>query len=135
MLKLKLKMKQKFKKQFPVSSLMLMLVLVLSSFTSISLQAQDRVTGKVTGQDGTPLPGVNILQKGTSKGTVTDFDGKFSLLLASGNKTLLFSYIGYKNKEIPVGADNVVNVVLEEDIESLEEIIVVDLDQWIEKRS
>jgi TonB-linked SusC/RagA family outer membrane protein len=125
MLKLKLKMKQKFKKQFPVSSLMLMLVLVLSSFTSISLQAQDRVTGKVTGQDGTPLPGVNILQKGTSKGTVTDFDGKFSLLLASGNKTLLFSYIGYKNKEIPVGADNVVNVVLEEDIESLEEIIVV----------
>ncbi len=125
MLKLKLKMKQKFKKQFPVSSLMLMLVLVLSSFTSISLQAQDRVTGTVTGDDGIPLPGVNVLQKGTSKGAVTDFDGKFTLLLASGNKTLVFSYIGFKTKEVALGEENNVTVVLEEDVESLEEVVVI----------
>ena len=125
MLKLKLKMKQKFKKQFPVSSLMLMLVLVLSSFTSISLQAQDRVTGTVTGEDGIPLPGVNVLQKGTSKGAVTDFDGKFTLLLASGNKTLVFSYIGFKTKEVALGEENNVTVVLEEDVESLEEVVVI----------
>ena len=125
MLKLKLKMKQKLKNKFPVSSLMLMLVLVLSSFTSITLQAQDRVTGKVTGKDGIPLPGVNVLQKGTAKGAVTDFDGKFTLLLGSGSKTLVFSYIGFQTKEVLVGADNIANVVLEEDVESLDAVVVI----------
>ncbi len=125
MLKLKLKMKQKLKNKFPVSSLMLVLALVLSSFTSITLQAQDRVTGKVTGQDGVPLPGVNVLQKGTSKGAVTDFDGKFTLLLGSGSKTLLFSYIGYQTKEVALGAENDVTVILQEDVESLDEVVVI----------
>ncbi len=125
MLKLKLKMKQKLKNKFPVSSLMLVLVLVFSSFTSMTLQAQDRVTGKVAGQDGIPLPGVNVLQKGTSKGAVTDFDGKFTLLLGSGAKTLVFSYIGFQTKEVTVGADNNVDVVLEEDVESLEAVVVI----------
>lgn len=125
MLKLKLKMKQKFKRQFPVFGFVLMLTLVLSSFTSISVQAQERISGTVTGPDGFPIPGVNILQKGTNNGAVTDFDGVYSITLRDGSKALVFSYIGYQTKEIDVTGKTDVNVVLEEDVEGLDEVVVV----------
>ncbi len=129
MLKLKLKMKQKFKKKYSVSGLVLLIALVFSSFTPISIQAQDRVSGTVLDSNGMPLPGVNVLQKGTRQGAVTDFDGNFSLLLVSGNKILVFSYIGFKTEEVSVENQSTISVTLEDDVEGLDEVVIIGYQQ------
>ncbi|WP_176461289.1 SusC/RagA family TonB-linked outer membrane protein [Lutibacter agarilyticus] len=118
-------MKQKLKKQFPVSGLALLLVIVFSSFTAINLEAQNRVSGVVKDVDGMSLPGVTVVQKGTSRGASTDFDGNYSVELTSGEKTLVFSYLGFKTVEIAVDGKTTVNVTLEGDVESLDEIVLV----------
>lgn len=82
------------------------------------------VTGTVSDIDG-PLPGVNILVKGTSDGTQTDFDGNYSISVADSNAVLVFSYVGYKSQEIIVGNNSKVNVLLEADVAGLDEVIVV----------
>ncbi|NJX14334.1 SusC/RagA family TonB-linked outer membrane protein [Tamlana crocina] len=74
--------------------------------------------------DGFPLPGATVIVKGTTKGAVTDFDGKYSIE-AGGASVLQFSYVGYQAKEVPVNGRTTINVVLEEDIASLDEVIVV----------
>mgnify|MGYP003671210375 CR=1 FL=1 len=125
MLKLKLMMNQKFKRRGTVSGMVLLLTLVFSSFSAINLEAQERITGTVAGADGIPLPGVNVLQKGTKKGAVTDFDGKFSMLLAPGKKTLVFSYIGFETKEVAIGNKTNMTVTLAEDVEGLDEVVVI----------
>tara|TARA_R110002096_G_scaffold9533_4_gene37625 strand:- start:15043 stop:18147 length:3105 start_codon:yes stop_codon:yes gene_type:complete len=125
MLKLKLKMKQKFKNKRSVSGLALLLALVFSSFTAISIEAQQSVAGTVSGENGVPIPGVNVLQKGTNKGAVTDFDGKFTILMGAGNKTLVFSYIGFETKEVEVGNQTSISVVLQEDVEALDEVVII----------
>ncbi len=125
MLKLKLKMKQKFMKKCSVSGLALIIALVFSSFTAINVQAQERVSGTVSDPNGLPLPGVNVVQKGTNKGAVTDFDGNFSLQLTSGAKTLVFSYLGYQTQEVSVENKSSITVTLEEDIEGLDEIVII----------
>ena len=125
MLKLKLKMKQKIKKSCFISGFALVLFLMLSSFTTTSLQAQQTVSGTVTDEGGLPLPGVSVLQKGTTRGAATDFDGNFSLVLGSGNKTLVFSYLGYEDKEVVVGNQTTINVSLAEDVEGLDEVVVI----------
>ena len=124
MLKLKLKMKQKLKKRFPVSGLLLILVLVLSSFASSSLQAQKRVSGAVYDSDGLPLPGANIIQKGTSNGATTDFDGNYSITV-NENAILVYSYLGFQSQEIPVAGKTQINVTLKVGGEALEEVVVV----------
>ncbi len=125
MLKLKLKMKQKFKRQFPVFGFVLILTLVLTSFSSVNLHAQERISGVVKDVGGIPLPGVSVIQKGTTRGASTDFDGNYSLELTTGEKTLVFSYLGFKTVEIPVAGKTTVNVNLEEDVESLDEVVIV----------
>src|SRR5690349_18332520 len=89
--------------------------------------AQERVvTGRVTSQDdGLGFPGVNIVVKGTSIGTVTDSDGKFSLSVPSPESVLVFSSIGYSITEVVVGAQTTVDVALVTDITSLAEVVVV----------
>ncbi|KZS38843.1 SusC/RagA family TonB-linked outer membrane protein [Aquimarina aggregata] len=82
------------------------------------------VSGTVSGTNG-PIPGVNILVKGTSVGTQTDFDGKYSLNIRDNNAVLIFSYIGYATQEIVVENKDTINVTLEEDAGLLDEIIVV----------
>ncbi|WP_298551452.1 TonB-dependent receptor [uncultured Algibacter sp.] len=118
-------MKQKLKRQFPFSGFVLMLALVLSSFTAVNLQAQEKISGVVKDVGGMPLPGVSVLQKGTTRGASTDFDGNYSLELTSGQKTLVFSYLGFKTVEIPVNGKTTINVTLEEDIASLDEVVIV----------
>jgi TonB-linked SusC/RagA family outer membrane protein len=126
MLKHKLKMKQKFKRHGIVSGFVLMLVFLFSSFTASNLQAQERISGVVKDAAGIPLPGVSILQKATTRGAVSDFDGNYSIeLTPSGQKTLVFSYLGFKTVEIPVGGKTTIDVTLEEDLESLDEVVVV----------
>ena len=85
--------------------------------------AQLTVTGRVQSTTGEPLIGVNVVEKGTTNGTVTDLDGNYTLRVAKG-KTLVFSYIGFLTQEIVV--DNAkVNVTLKEDTETLDEVVVI----------
>ncbi|GAB2796085.1 TonB-dependent receptor [Rhabdobacter roseus] len=83
------------------------------------------ITGKVTGEGGEGLPGASILIKGTTRGTITDQDGNFRLTIQGSETVLVFSLIGYATKEITVGTQNVVNVVLSTDNRLLEEVVVV----------
>ncbi len=80
------------------------------------------VTGIVQDDAGLPLPGVNIIEKGTANGTNTDFDGKYSIKINEG-KELVFSYIGFASKEIPVSS-SIVNVNLQSDEHLLEEVMI-----------
>ena len=99
----------------------LLLVMAMALFTD--LYAQTRVvTGRVT-EDGVPVPGVNILLMGTSRGTVTDVDGNYSISVDEG-ATLVFSAIGYVTEEIEVGNRSTVDVSFTPDIRSLQEVVV-----------
>jgi len=92
------------------------------------VQQNLRVTGKVSSEtDNLELPGVSIVIKGTSRGTVTDYDGNFSLEVPDLNSILIFSFIGYQSKEVPVGGQTVLNVILTESIEALDEVVVTAL--------
>ncbi|UII21462.1 SusC/RagA family TonB-linked outer membrane protein [Fulvivirga ligni] len=84
-----------------------------------------RITGQVLSEEDEPLPGVNVLVKGTTIGTVTDLDGKYSLTIPDGKNTLIFSFIGYKSQEVLIDNRKEVNVQLEPDITALEEVVVV----------
>ncbi|MBQ4819120.1 TonB-dependent receptor [Aquimarina sp. MMG016] len=97
-------------------------LILLSLFTSWCF-AQQTVTGTVTDSDGTPLPGVNIIEKGTDNGTTTDFNGKYSIE-ASPDGTLVFSYVGFASKQVSVNSQATVNVTLSSGAE-LEEVILV----------
>ncbi|WP_109299493.1 SusC/RagA family TonB-linked outer membrane protein [Aquimarina sp. AU474] len=109
----------------------LMLFLALVVQTSF---AQDKtVTGTVTDNGGSPLPGVNIIVKGTNNGTQTDFDGKYSINASKG-ATLTFSYLGFTTKEMVVGDNNQINVSLAEDAAVLEEVVVTGVASGTSKR-
>lgn len=81
------------------------------------------VSGIVTDETGTPLPGVNVLIKGTTNGTSTDFDGKYSIK-TDGGKALDFSYIGYKTETLPVHS-SIINTSLDPDLQALNEVVIV----------
>lgn len=84
-----------------------------------------QITGTVTDADnGESIPGVNISQKGTTSGTITDLDGKFSLQ-APGDGILVFSFIGYTTQEVPINGQKSINVTLSSDVTGLEEVVVV----------
>ena len=88
-----------------------------------AVQQQRTVRGTVSDASG-PIIGATVMEKGTSNGTVTDFDGNFSINVKPG-ATLVISYIGYKAQEITVGNSNSINVLLEQDNQSLDEVVVV----------
>lgn len=89
-------------------------------------QTIDRtITGKVTDEQGGGLPGVSVVVKGTQKGTTTDAEGNYSLSIPEGSVTLVFSFVGYTSKEMPAGAENVLNVSMGADTKALEEVVVV----------
>ncbi|WP_230680318.1 SusC/RagA family TonB-linked outer membrane protein [Pontibacter rufus] len=85
------------------------------------------VSGKITGDNGDPLPGVSISLKGTALGTVTDADGNFNLSVPDGqeNGTLVVSYIGFVTQEVPIQNRSVINLQLKTDTEALEEVVVI----------
>jgi iron complex outermembrane recepter protein len=85
--------------------------------------ATSQVTGKVSGADGMPIAGVNVVEKGTSNGAISDFDGNYEINSAS-KATLVFSYVGYETQEVAVANQSVVNVTLQ-DGSSLDEVILV----------
>ncbi|MCL6265448.1 SusC/RagA family TonB-linked outer membrane protein [Flagellimonas myxillae] len=87
---------------------------------------QQTVTGNVTDDAGTPLPGVNVLEKGTSNGTSTDFDGNYSISVSNG-AVLVFSSLGFTAQEVAVGGQSTINVTLGEDAQQLGEVVVTAL--------
>lgn len=89
----------------------------------VQAELQKSITGTIKDVTGFPLIGVTILVKDQRRGTTSDMDGNYSILVNEG-ETLVFSYIGFKTEEIIVGADSVINVVLNEDIEELSQVVI-----------
>lgn len=100
-----------------------MCFMMLFSMTSFG---QNSVTGVVTsGEDNQGLPGVNILVKGSTNGTVTDIDGTYTISNVQQGESLIFSFIGYKSQEVAVGSQSKIDVSLEVDAEQLQEVVVI----------
>jgi len=94
--------------------------------TSVAYSQGRSVSGKITSSDdGSSLPGVNVLEKGTNNGTVSDADGNFTISGLGANATLVVSFVGYKSQEIAVGAQTSLSIVLEPDVTALNEVVVV----------
>jgi len=91
--------------------------------TLITLQ-QVKITGTVTGKDGTPIPGVNIVVTGTAQGTVTDIAGKYSIEVPRGSKSLRFSFIGMETQDISIGTLTQIDVTMVESGIGLNEVVV-----------
>ncbi|MBC3758695.1 TonB-dependent receptor [Hyunsoonleella sp. SJ7] len=95
---------------------------IILFFAFAAMSFAQTVSGTVSA-DGQPLPGATVLVKGTTTGTSTDFDGNYTINAEASN-TLVFSYVGYSTKEVPVGNQTVVNVTLEQD-NALDEVVVI----------
>ncbi len=100
------------------------LIFLLFAF-SFEARAQISVSGTVNDSENNPLPGVSVLIKGTSTGTVTNVNGNFELSVPSKESSLLFSYVGFVNKEVLVGDQSTFNISMEEDSEQLSEVVIV----------
>ena len=101
---------------------------LIACFTLLAgvLYAQDKtVSGNVSSAQEGALPGVNVLLKGTTTGTVTDIEGNYNLSVPEAGGTLVFSSIGYANQEAEIGNQSTIDVVLAEDIKALDEIVVI----------
>lgn len=92
---------------------------------SLSFAQSRKVDGVITDSNGATMPGVNVLVKGTTTGTASDVDGKYSLTIPDSESVLVFSFIGYVTKEVAVGNSSLLNVTLEEDMAALSEVVVV----------
>ncbi|PCE64541.1 SusC/RagA family TonB-linked outer membrane protein [Sediminicola luteus] len=108
------------------------LTLLVAFVVHITFAQQKTVSGTVIDEYGLPLPGVNIVIEGTTQGTQTDFDGNYSISASTG-QTLLFTYIGQKDKRVTVGSSNRMDVTMETDTETLEEVVVVGYGQTTKK--
>jgi len=111
-------MKKLYKSLSFTAALLLMLA-------SVALAQERVVTGTVTDENGSGMPGVNVLVKGTSTGTATDVSGKFSLSVPGDDAVLVFTFVGYSSQEVTVGARTVVDVPMKPDAATLDEIVVV----------
>ncbi|HBE40188.1 MAG TPA: TonB-dependent receptor [Bacteroidales bacterium] len=115
--------------------LLILLILIMPGIKKVygdgnpeimTLQQQSTVTGTIAdSQTGEPMPGVNVLVKGTTFGSITDVNGKYSINVPDQNSILVFSFIGYGSQEIPVSGRSVINVILQSDVLSLEEVVVI----------
>lgn len=108
-----------------MKKILLLSFMLLLTFSFNALAQERTVTGKVTSAaDGTGLPGVNVILKGTNTGAITDIDGNYSVTVPSTGGILQFSFIGLKSTEIEIGARSVIDVPMQEDVETLQEVIV-----------
>lgn len=101
-----------------------MLLLGLS-FSHMSFAQERSVSGTVTSDEEGALPGINILVKGTTQGTVTDIEGNYRISVPDNESVLVFSAVGYTTEEITVGNQSTINVLLLPDVQSLSEVVVV----------
>ena len=102
----------------------LVLILISALCLSFTAMAQNTVSGTITDDQGQPIPGVNILEKNTTNGFVSDFDGNYTMSVGD-NATLVFSYIGFKTQEVAVGNQNNINITMVTDNAQLDEVVVI----------
>lgn len=100
-------------------------MMLLFLFLGFQSYAQIRVTGKVSDTEGVTLPGVNVLIKGTTKSTITDINGNYSIQVPNEETVLRFSFVGFKNQFRKVGTKKVMDIILKTSTEALDEIVVV----------
>ena len=93
--------------------------------SSLIGQQASKISGKVVDSTGAPLPGVSVIVKGTTVGTVTNSDGDYTLSISASAKTLIFSFVGMRIREIPIGNQSTLNVTLEEESIGIEEVVAV----------
>ncbi len=101
----------------------------------IGVFAQQTVTGTVSDEEGVAMPGVSIMEKGTTKGTVTNLNGNYTIEASSQNATLVFSFLGYLSEEVQVGGQTTIDVSLVPDILALDEVVVTALGISKEKKA
>ncbi|MFT4847646.1 MAG: TonB-linked SusC/RagA family outer membrane protein [Sediminicola sp.] len=107
---------------------------IISEIDNINITDQDfNLKGTVTDSNGQPLTGANILEKGTTNGTQSDFDGKFSINLSSENAILVVSYLGFLTQEVAVNKLSTINIVLKEDSAKLDEVVVIGYGSSLKK--
>jgi TonB-linked SusC/RagA family outer membrane protein len=99
-------------------------ILSLLSFQSIFAQGH-LISGTIVDENGTSLPGVTVVEENTTNGVVSDLDGKYVLTSSSSESTLIFSYLGFDSKQIAIEGKRYIDVILQESVESLEEVQVV----------
>jgi len=109
------------------------LMLIMALVVQVSFAQEKSVTGTVTDSNGLSLPGVNIIERGTSNGVQSDFDGKYSITTTKGSQ-LIFSFIGFTTKAITVGDNNTIDVQLEEDAAILDEVVVTGVASGTNKK-
>ena len=107
----------------PMKSKLLIIFLLL--FMGLVHAQEYQITGKITETTGESLPGANILERGTSNGTVSGVDGTYSITVTDPSAILVFSYVGYLSREIAFDGQTIIDVALELDIEALEEVVVI----------
>jgi hypothetical protein len=113
-------------KQFAVPRIAAFLFVLMTCSAAMAQELQ--VSGKVTsGEDQSPLPGVNILVKGTTSGTISDANGAFTINVSSGNDVLVFSFVGFMSQEVPIGGRTSFDVTLASDAKQLSEIVITAL--------
>ncbi|WP_188652743.1 SusC/RagA family TonB-linked outer membrane protein [Yeosuana aromativorans] len=110
------------------------LTLFLAFVVQLTFAQEKTISGTVSDASGLPLPGATVLVKGTTTGTSTDFDGKYSISASQGS-TLVFSFVGYTTKEVAVGSSNTINITMTEDAALLDEVVVTALGIQREKKS
>ena len=101
------------------------LVFLLSIFSINFFSQSTLVSGQVVDEGGNPLPGVTVLVEGTNRGTSTTFEGTYALKIDDSSQSIQFSYIGFETQSILVGEQKIIDVILLENLESLEEVQVV----------
>src|SRR5690606_20767304 len=102
----------------------LLLMACLLASAGYAYAQQRQVNGTVKDETGQPLPGANIVVKGTTTGTTSNFDGSYQLMVESPESVLVFSFVGYQSQEIVVGNQTTIDVQLAMDLGTLSEIVV-----------
>jgi TonB-dependent starch-binding outer membrane protein SusC len=120
-------MKQKFyhQKQFRLLTKRTLLLLLSFIFMSAIYAQEKTVTGTIVDKSGVPLPGVNVVIKGTTNGTVTDLDGKYSIKVPDNNTVLSITYVGYTSQELLVGEQTKIAITLSENVKEIDQVVVV----------
>jgi TonB-linked SusC/RagA family outer membrane protein len=102
-------------------------VLLVMFFMSIGIFSQQTITGKITDQKGNPIPGVNVMEKGTGNGTATDMDGSYSLSVSGPEAKLVITSVGFSSQELEVGSRNALDIEMKEESTFLDEVFVTAL--------
>ncbi len=100
-------------------------IILTPTYLTASLQQQKSVSGKVTDSSGAPLPGVTVIIKSTTNGTITNSDGNYTLSGVSGDARLVFSFVGMKSQEISVAGKTTINITMTEETIGLEEVVAI----------